>query len=214
MTARTRIRPLTGMLFALATAGLLVSFPAPATAASSEGPCAEGTGVTVVVDFSDVGGSTTTGCATGDPETGRDALAAAGFASEDSTPGMICTIDALPDPCPETFDGSYWSYWHALPGEAWTSYLVGADTSAPVRGEIEGWRYNDGSVGPGDGIATDPGASTDAGTAVSATSASAESSSFDDSGVMLAAVAAGFMILLIIAAGALGLRRRKGQGRP
>lgn len=213
MTARTNIRSFTGIVLALATTGLLVSLPVSASAASAAGPCAAGAGVTVVVDFSDVGGDTTTGCAVGAPATGRDALASAGFASEDSAPGMICAIDATPDPCPETFDGSYWSYWHALPGEAWTGYLVGADTSTPVNGEVEGWRYNDGSVGPGNGTATKLSAPTEVATTVPTATASSESSSTDSS-VMLIAVAVGFLVLLTIAAIALAPRRRKGQARP
>src|SRR5699024_2125508 len=70
-----------------------------------------------------------------------------GFTPEDSQPGMICTIDGQPDPCPEEFDGSYWSYWFAE-DDAWTSYQVGADDADPAPGDVEGWRYFDGSAGP------------------------------------------------------------------
>src|SRR5680860_152638 len=107
-----------------------------APASASEGACSDGSGVTVVVDATDIGGSIVIKCAAGAQATGRSALEAAGFTPTDSQPGMICAIDAQPDPCPTTFDGSYWSYWHGSPGGAWISYQVGADSSHPVPGEI------------------------------------------------------------------------------
>lgn len=122
---------------------------APAQAASPAGPCTGQEGVTVVVDFTDVGGDVVVGCSPADPANGREALEAAGFTITESQPGFFCAIDGRPDPCPETFDGSFWSYWHSTPDGEWTSYLVGADASDPVPGELEGWRYNDGSAGPG-----------------------------------------------------------------
>lgn len=132
----------------LLAALLVIAIPAaPATA--SDGACPDADGVTVVVDATDIGGAIETRCATGDPATGRSALELAGFAVTDGQPGMICAIDAQPDPCPTTFEGSYWSYWHGSASGDWVSYQVGADASDPVPGEIEGWRYNDGSMGPG-----------------------------------------------------------------
>ncbi|WP_159623488.1 hypothetical protein [Ruania rhizosphaerae] len=140
---------------ALTTASLAGAFGAPSagaeavTSAPVGTACADETGVTVVVDFTDVGGDIEVGCAEGDPTTGREALESAGFAPEDSQPGLICTIDGQPDPCPEEFDGNYWSYWNAEPEGEWTSYEVGADEAEPAPGAIEGWRYSDGSEGPG-----------------------------------------------------------------
>lgn len=113
------------------------------------GACIDTSGVTVVVDFTDVGGQIEIGCASSDPATGRAALEAAGFMPTDSQPGLICAINANPNPCPATFEGSFWSYWHSSRDGEWTSYQVGADSSDPTPGEIEGWRYNDGSAGPG-----------------------------------------------------------------
>lgn len=133
----------------LLLAALLVIAIPPAPATASEGACAGADGVTVVVDATDIGGAIVTRCATGDPATGRRALESAGFVVTDAQPGMICAIDAQPDPCPTTFEGSYWSYWHGSAGSDWVSYQVGADSSDPVPGEVEGWRYNDGSTGPG-----------------------------------------------------------------
>jgi hypothetical protein len=118
-----------------------------ASAGTGAGACA---GVTVVVDFTDLGGGAKQGCAVSGFDTGIDALHSAGFASADSQPGLVCTIDAKPDPCPATFEGSFWSYWHGESGDTeWTSYQIGSATSHPVAGSVEGWRYNDGKSGPG-----------------------------------------------------------------
>ena len=149
-----RSRPLCAHRLALTSSALLlgvllvIGLP-PALASASDGACNDDGGVTVVVDFTDLGGSIVSGCASGDPATGRSALEDAGFVATDSQPGMICAIDAQPDPCPATFEGSYWSYWHSSATGDWVSYQVGADSSDPMPGEIEGWRYNDGSTGPG-----------------------------------------------------------------
>lgn len=107
------------------------------------------TGVTVVVDSTDIGGELAVVCAEGEQETGRAALTAAGFTTTDSQPGFLCAINSMPDPCPEVFDGNFWSYWHSAPDGEWESYQVGADSSTPAVGSIEGWRYNDGTTPPG-----------------------------------------------------------------
>jgi LPXTG-motif cell wall-anchored protein len=138
-----------GLLMAL----LVPLFVAPASAASrvaapTAGACAGQSGVTVVVDLTDLGGNVEVSCAHGTPTTGRQALVDAGFRTTDDAAGMICAINLTPDPCPATFAGSYWSYWSAAPGAAWTAYAVGADSSHPAPGGFEGWRYNDGSKGP------------------------------------------------------------------
>src|SRR5690625_2561685 len=128
----------------LGLAGLLTVSPS-ATAATTEA-CADG--VTVVVDFTDLGGEVEVGCADGVPATGPDALESAGFTPTDAMPGMICAIDANPDPCPEEFDGSFWAYWTTEDGE-WVSHTAGADGTDPAPGDVEGWRYNDGTTAPG-----------------------------------------------------------------
>lgn len=127
----------------------LLLLPVPAAAQAQTTGCEDPSGVTVVVDFTEVGGGIETGCAVSDFETGRTALEAAGFTLTDSQPGLICAINSLPDPCPETFEGSFWSYWYGEPGGEWASYMTGADTSSPAPDQVEGWRYNDGSAGPG-----------------------------------------------------------------
>lgn len=149
--ARVGIRMLATAALAIGAVGMpVLAGGAPALAADTS--CSDG--VAVVVDFTDVtvdgqAGTVEVACTDGDPENGRAALVAAGFTVTDSQPGFLCAIDSRPDPCPETFDGSFWSYWHAAPDGEWTSYQVGADSSDPVPGQIEGWRYNDGTTPPG-----------------------------------------------------------------
>lgn len=119
----------------------------PVTAGDLSGACTDPDGVTVVVDQTDLGGEVLVGCAEG-AATGTEALVAAGFSDTRDASGLICAIDGLPDPCPETFEGSYWSYWYATPDGDWQTYLEGPDTAVPQPGALEGWRYSDGSAGP------------------------------------------------------------------
>ncbi|MEO7349160.1 MAG: hypothetical protein ABIW32_04795 [Terrimesophilobacter sp.] len=143
--ARVSVR----MLAAVALVGGSVAFAGIADSApafAADGVC---DGVSVVVDLTDIGGELEVRCAAGDQATGRDALLAAGFTTTDAEGGYICAINAMPDPCPEVFDGNFWSYWNTTPNGEWTSYEVGADSSAPSPGSIEGWRYNDGATPPG-----------------------------------------------------------------
>lgn len=138
-----------GLVTALA-AGLLTVLPATAHAAASpepSGACPDASGVTVVVDLTDLGGEVEVGCAPAGT-TGTEALQAAGFTDTRDAAGMICAIDSRPDPCPATFEGSYWSYWHAEPGGEWQFHEQGSDTTTPEAGDVEGWRYYDGSAGP------------------------------------------------------------------
>ena len=135
---------------ALAAVISLSGLASPAFAAddpAATGACTDPAGVTVVVDFSDLGGEVEIGCATG-AATGTEALQEAGFVDTRDASGLICAISSNPDPCPAEFTGSYWSYWYASPGGEWISYQEGSDTAAPAPGAVEGWRYFDGTVGP------------------------------------------------------------------
>ena len=145
MSLLTRRRVATTTAALIAAAPLLVLTPTTASAASDE-PCAPDEGVTVVVDFTDIGGDLETRCAPGDPVSGRQALEAAGFAPDDNA--FFCTIDAHPDPCDYASTGAFWSYWYATPEQTWDFHTAGADDADPAPGDVEGWRYNDGSAGP------------------------------------------------------------------
>lgn len=205
------------MLLGSATAMSTIVGHAPAAAAT--GTC---DGVIVVVDFTDLGGELQVGCAEGDQASGRDALVAAGFTSTDSQPGFVCAINSMPDPCPETFQGSFWSYWHSAPDGEWASYQVGADSSTPAHGEIEGWRYNDGSTPPG--LAPSDAASylpeIVATPEATAPGADEQVTSADDSGLnqrggeqslILLVAAVGFFALIVALIIAFVVRQRRGD---
>ena len=150
-TTLRRPRALVPALLLAAGAALPASaaLAAPAvTAADLTGSCTDETGVTVVVDATELEGDLAVGCAT-DAATGTEALAQAGFTEGRDPSGYICAVNGLPDPCPTEFTGSYWSYWTASPGGEWTAYAEGSDTAVPASGSVEGWRYGDGTQPPG-----------------------------------------------------------------
>lgn len=147
---RVLLLPLLTVGAALLPLGAASAAPLPATTAVEPAgeACAGDAGVTVVVDLTDLGGDVEVGCAEGTPASGAQALVDAGFTDTRDGAQMICAIDGLPDPCPTTFEGSWWSYWSAEADGEWVAYEVGADQSTPQPGTVEGWRYFDGSAGP------------------------------------------------------------------
>lgn len=164
-------------------------------------------GVTVVVDFSDIGGQVETGCAAGDPASGREALESAGFAPTNDDSGLICAIDAQPaDPC-GAFEGSYWAYWQVSDG-AWLASQVGADDADPAPGDVEGWRYNDGSVPPPLPAASESEA-TSAASSSEAGSSAAETST--DSGGIGVGIWVAIGVVVVAAVVGLVLRRQRSQ---
>ncbi|WP_433273947.1 hypothetical protein ACQPZF_20400 [Actinosynnema sp. CS-041913] len=139
------IRRLLSTLAVLAaTGGALVAVTPAAQAAACPGT----SGVTVVVDFTALGGTVQTACAPGDPATGLAALTGAGFgyAFVPRRPGFVCRINALPDPCNGAPVTAYWSYWHAQPGGAWTYSTSGAAGHDPAPGSVEGWAFGAGQA--------------------------------------------------------------------
>jgi hypothetical protein len=131
---------------AVLAAGLVVAVPAsPASAAACPAP---DTGVTVIIDFTGLGGGTAIRCAPGDPASGLAALQGAGFEPSYllSQPGFVCKIDGLPaDACsrPPPLD-AYWSYWYADRGGSWTYSSLGAASRDPAPGTVEGWAFGAG----------------------------------------------------------------------
>lgn len=199
---------------------------APLTADDLSGACTDPGGVTVVVDLTDLGGRVEVGCAE-DTATGAEALVAAGFVDTRDAAGMICAIESLPDPCPETFEGSYWSYWYATPEGDWQSYLEGPDTAAPEAGNLEGWRYSDGMSGPTVTPATVTAAATEvvaaepAGDEADTTDAAGarpvDPSAATDDGLLTdvppwAAGVVGLAVVGALVAAAVGLARRSRDG--
>jgi hypothetical protein len=135
--ARLRRR---GAVLPLALALAPVAVPTVATAASE---CTTESGVLVVVDFGD--GRVGSGCAPGDPASGLDAAAQAGFALSYNTAGMVCQVEGHPGQCPPSppFD-AYWSFWHGVPAGGWRYATVGAGQHDPAPGSVLGWRFGGG----------------------------------------------------------------------
>ncbi|SEF28865.1 hypothetical protein SAMN05421837_104353 [Amycolatopsis pretoriensis] len=125
------------------------SFAGAAPASAADGTCAEGAGVTVVVDFGDLGPQPLIRCAPGTPANGIAALQEAGIdvaGSQKYGLAVACRIDGKPGPDVESCAGmpsatAYWSYWHAAAGGKWESSQEGAQTSKPVAGGFEGWAF-------------------------------------------------------------------------
>jgi hypothetical protein len=130
-----------------AVAALAVStFLVPAAQAAA---CADG--VTVVVDYRELGAGVQTGCASGSPASGLAALSGAGFGYTFPTrqPGFVCRINELPgtdrEACVSTPPAkAYWSYWHAQPGGSWSYSSLGAGSYEPPAGSVEGWAFGAG----------------------------------------------------------------------
>ncbi len=149
MTANLRRGLAVGLTATLAFIGLLTvpAYSAPPTTPTS---CA---GVWEVVQSDETKPSTAQiGCATS-YSSGLVALQSAGFAPIGTS--FITQIDGLPTNPDYTTNGNlWWSYWHA-PVNAdgtigtWSQYMVGADASAPVKGQVEGWLLTvAGATGP------------------------------------------------------------------
>ena len=127
---------------------LLVALATPvATPVSQQaGVCPNATGVTVVVDFQELGGGVNVACAPGPVASGLEAMRAAGIAYQTAQrfPGFVCRIAGQPasDPCVNTSPASaYWAYWIAAPGGSWCYSTFGAGSRRPPPGTFEGWSF-------------------------------------------------------------------------
>lgn len=116
------------------------------------GFCPDDDGVTVVVDFQELGGATMIRCAPGPQPSGLAALKNAGFQVEGTRrwdESFICRIEGRPGPdrelCIDTPPASaYWSYWHAPNGGVWTYSQSGVTARTPPKGSFEGWSFSSG----------------------------------------------------------------------
>lgn len=126
------------------------------------GFCKTSTGVTVVVDFQKLGGTTIVRCYPGKaPGTGLDALKGAGFQIEGVQrwgEAFICRIENRPsaaqsvpvkgnsgykERCIDTPPAAaYWSYWHAGNNCAWEYSQWGVKNRKFIRGGFEGWSFS------------------------------------------------------------------------
>jgi len=58
--------------------------------------------------------------------------------------GLVCQIDARPNPCNGAPTTAYWSYWHATRGGSWSYATAGAGGYNPQPGTVEGWAFGAG----------------------------------------------------------------------
>ncbi len=115
--------------------------PAAPAVASTTTPC-----VGVVVDGRLTGGALRTACATGDPDSGLEALTKAGisYAFVPRQPGQVCQLDGAPA-CSDTGADTYWSYWWRAKGSSrWVYATTGAGSHDPQPGDTEAWVWQDG----------------------------------------------------------------------
>ncbi|WDZ82735.1 hypothetical protein PVK37_19925 [Micromonospora cathayae] len=147
--ARVRLAGL--LVAAVAAVALTVVEPAPRAAHAAA--CVGTSGVTVVVDFTALGGTVQVACAPGDPATGLAALQGAGFTVTGTSRwglAFVCRINGQPtaatEPCVNTPPvTAYWSYWHAPSGGAWSYSTSGASSYNPAPGSVEGWAFGAGA---------------------------------------------------------------------
>lgn len=131
------------------------------------GPCPDDSGVTVIVDFQELGshggheGGVIVRCAQGSGMTGLDALHNAGFEVAGTNrwgQGFICRLEGRPaadeplpiigdegytEPCVDTPPArGFWSYWHAENGQNWVFSQFGVKNRVAPEGTFEGWSFS------------------------------------------------------------------------
>ncbi|GGB25768.1 hypothetical protein GCM10011492_14890 [Flexivirga endophytica] len=150
-----------------ATTFAYVGSAAPAQAAGYNGYCKTSSGVTVVVDFRNLGGGVAIRCSpVGSGATGLQALQAAGIPVEGTRDGglsVACRIYGKPTATQDLPGGyheqcvrmppgkAYWSYWQASNGGSWGYSQEGLSNSHVIPGGFEGWSFSEGgsNVAPG-----------------------------------------------------------------
>ncbi|MFI6588623.1 LPXTG cell wall anchor domain-containing protein [Embleya sp. NPDC050493] len=148
-----RLVAASAILLLPATAQLTVDAPAAHavdTGRGTPGFCPDGSGVTVIVDFQELGGTTIVRCAPGDQATGLAALKNAGIRIAGVArwgEAFVCRVEGKPsanvEPCIDTPPASaYWSYWHAPNGGSWTYSQWGVLNRKPPVGSFEGWSFS------------------------------------------------------------------------
>ncbi len=139
-----------GAARALAVVAVVASVPIASSEpamAWTEGACPTADGVTVVVDFQELGGGVYVRCAPGASSTGFEALQRAGidYRTTIRFPGFLCRIADKPssDHCIDASPASaYWSYWLAPRGGQWCYSNWGAGNRNPPEGSVEGWSFS------------------------------------------------------------------------
>lgn len=152
MTLRTVARSAAAALVVAAAGGLLPASPAAAAA------CAGSDGVSVVVDFHELGGGVRTACVSdGAGKTAATVFPAAGFSLDyvQRQPGMVCRVSGAPADaaCVNSPPANaYWSLWWS-DGDSgtWTYATLGVGgLKVPDGGYLAfSWNGSSGRVEPG-----------------------------------------------------------------
>ena len=136
------------LALAVLSGGSVLLAPAAVTPAAGAATCTTAGGVSVVVDFRELGGSTITACAPdGGGKSAADVFASVGVNISYATrqPGFVCRVQGAPagDPCVNASPASaYWGLWWADGSKAtwiYSSYGVGGLT-VPAGGSL-GWSW-------------------------------------------------------------------------
>ncbi|HEY2060229.1 MAG TPA: hypothetical protein VGH57_17815 [Amycolatopsis sp.] len=209
-----RVLSVCALLF---TVGLAGAGPAAATVPGkgTAGYCPDATGVTVIVDYQDLGGDTLIRCAPGPQENGVTAMQNAGLDLAGAGKyglALICKIEGKPadQSCsgmpPES---ASWSFWTATNGGKWESSQVGVQGWKPPAGSFEGWSFAHNKA-----FADYPPPRTAPVRQANAPAQAPAGQSTSDSGFPWGLVIGIVVIVLIAAAGVVtGLRRRRGADR-
>ncbi len=133
---------------AVGVGGSVVTSEPAAVRAMYEGVCTDNVGVTVVIDFQELGGGVNVRCAPGPVGSGLDAFDRADISWEGTLrfPGFVCRIAGQPTPASEACGNTppasaYWSYWLAPRGGGWCYSNFGAGNRTPPPGSVEGWSF-------------------------------------------------------------------------
>lgn len=139
-----------------------VGTAAPAQAAGYDGYCRTSSGVTVVVDFRELGGGIAVRCApVGSGASGVQALQAAGIPVEGTRQyglAFVCRLYGKPSATTELPGGyhetcgrtpppnAHWWYTQAPNGGSWSASGDGASSSHVIPGGFEGWAFSEGGT--------------------------------------------------------------------
>ncbi len=139
MTRRT-LAAIVAILLGVATGAVVVQAPAQASA------CAQGEGVTVVVDPHQLGGGVRTTCVPGPGSKASAAFTSAGVSMQRAARerGFVCRVDALPADagCVQASPAdAYWSLWVSTGNGSWSYAQIGVDGLDVPRGGWVAWSW-------------------------------------------------------------------------
>jgi hypothetical protein len=182
----------------------------PASAEPNNPGC--GSGVAVVVDPNELGGSDRVECVD-EPGTAAELFAEAGFTLEyqPQLQDFVCKVDGVPTDRRCTDGDSYWSLWWADQDGEWVYSTLGvASLEVAASGAVAfAWHQGDGDAAPPDVFAADA-AATATSTADDARDAADYSAAdMDDEGSLLTWIGLGLAVLVLGAAGLVTLLRRR-----